>query len=201
MQTRDVYNLGAPQSLDQLVRSLNFLLARIGDRLDRMEGLRGNPRFYTTKLEFPGGLTLGQLLQATAEGTAEFTAFNATLITAGVLAHERGGLELDVSAFSGLVKIAAGATSQVTLTALAESLLAAATAAAMRTLLGIPAWGSMALQGADNVAITGGTMDGVAVSGGSITAALVSIQDESETVIHQFPVELLAACSDTMGFY
>lgn len=35
-------------------------------------------------------------------------------ITSGTLAHERGGLESDVSGFGGLVKITGGATSQVT---------------------------------------------------------------------------------------
>lgn len=38
----------------------------------------------------------------------------ATDINSGSLVHERGGLEADVSAFSGLVKISGGATSQVT---------------------------------------------------------------------------------------
>lgn len=35
-------------------------------------------------------------------------------LTSGVLAHEQGGLEADVSAYSGLVKIAGGATSVAT---------------------------------------------------------------------------------------
>lgn len=39
---------------------------------------------------------------------------NASDINAGTLTHERGGLEADVSAYSGLVKISAGATSAVT---------------------------------------------------------------------------------------
>ena len=38
----------------------------------------------------------------------------ASTITSGTLLHERGGLEADVSAYSGLVKIAAGITSAVT---------------------------------------------------------------------------------------
>jgi len=40
---------------------------------------------------------------------------NASAIAAGTLAHERGGLEADVSAYNGLVKISGGATSQVAL--------------------------------------------------------------------------------------
>lgn len=38
----------------------------------------------------------------------------ASIITSGTLVHERGGLEADVSAYSGLVKISGGATSQAT---------------------------------------------------------------------------------------
>ena len=39
---------------------------------------------------------------------------SASEITSGTLAHERGGLEADVSAYDGLVKISGGATSAVT---------------------------------------------------------------------------------------
>jgi hypothetical protein len=39
---------------------------------------------------------------------------SASDLTSGTLAHERGGLEADVSAYSGLVKITGGATSAVT---------------------------------------------------------------------------------------
>jgi hypothetical protein len=59
--------------------------------------------------------TSGNLM--TSNGTAWAStapSFAASVITSGTLAHERGGLEADVSAYSGLVKIAAGATSAVT---------------------------------------------------------------------------------------
>lgn len=42
---------------------------------------------------------------------------------AGTIEHERGGLEADVSAYAGLVKITGGSTSAVTTTAFAESIL------------------------------------------------------------------------------
>ncbi|MFH1413808.1 MAG: hypothetical protein ABIG56_03080, partial [Candidatus Omnitrophota bacterium] len=38
----------------------------------------------------------------------------ASEVTSGTLLHERGGLEADLSAYSGLVKISGGATSQIT---------------------------------------------------------------------------------------
>jgi hypothetical protein len=48
-----------------------------------------------------------------ANGSA-ITGINAANVGSGVLAHERGGLEADVSAYSGLLKITGGATSQAT---------------------------------------------------------------------------------------
>jgi len=37
------------------VHSLNRILGRIGERLDRMEGLKGNPKYYSTLFEFSDG--------------------------------------------------------------------------------------------------------------------------------------------------
>lgn len=64
-------------------------------------------------------------------------AIAASLITSGVLAHERGGLEADVSAYDGLVKVTGGSTSAVTITSAGEALLDDADASAMRTTLGL----------------------------------------------------------------
>jgi phage gp37-like protein len=61
----------------------------------------------------------------------------AAQITSGTLLHERGGLEADVSAYNGLVKIASGSTSAVTVTSAGEALLDDADAAAQRTTLGL----------------------------------------------------------------
>lgn len=59
--------------------------------------------------------TSGNLM--TSNGTAWAStapSFAASVISSGTLVHERGGLEADVSAYSGLVKISGGATSAVT---------------------------------------------------------------------------------------
>jgi hypothetical protein len=54
---------------------------------------------------------------------SKLAAIAASDIASGTLVHERGGLEADVSAYSGLVKITGGATSAVTLAANVETLL------------------------------------------------------------------------------
>jgi hypothetical protein len=58
-------------------------------------------------------------------------------IASGTLTHERGGLEADVSAYDGLVKISGGSTSAVTVTTAGEALLDDDDAAAQRTTLGL----------------------------------------------------------------
>jgi hypothetical protein len=68
-------------------------------------------------------------------------------ITSGTLVHERGGLEADVSAYNGLLKISGGATSAVTVTAAGEALLDDADASAQRTTLGAAASGSITTSG------------------------------------------------------
>lgn len=61
-----------------------------------------------TKLNAAGD----EQLQLAVDG-ATITGLNAsTALGSGVVAHERGGLEADVSAYSGLVKISGGTTSQ-----------------------------------------------------------------------------------------
>ncbi|ETR72854.1 MAG: hypothetical protein OMM_01392 [Candidatus Magnetoglobus multicellularis str. Araruama] len=55
----------------------------------------------------------------------------------GVLSHEKGGLEADVSDFEGLVKISGGTTSALTITGAGESILDDSDVAAQRATLGL----------------------------------------------------------------
>ena len=58
-------------------------------------------------------------------------------ITSGTVAHEHGGLEADVSSYSGLLKVTGGVTSAVTITTAGEAILDDANAGAQRTTLGL----------------------------------------------------------------
>lgn len=73
----------------------------------------------------------------TALWSSSKTKAYADAIGASTVTHERGGLEADVSAYSGVVKISGGATSALSTGAAGESVLASATAANVRTAAGL----------------------------------------------------------------
>ena len=64
----------------------------------------------------------GHDLAAHSHIATEGGALSASVITTGLLAHERGGLEADISAYAGLIKITApGTTSNIAITAGGEA--------------------------------------------------------------------------------
>ena len=122
-EVRDIYNIGNPQSIPEMARTLSGIFIKIAQRLDRVEGLRDTPTFYKDIFKFitSSGLTATNVMRATGTDTAQFGALvNANL---PIVDHEHGGLEADVSAYDGLTKISGGATSQVSVTATGEDLL------------------------------------------------------------------------------
>ena len=66
-----------------------------------------------TEFGYLNGVTSGIQAQLDAKAASSHT-HAASDITSGTLAHEQGGLEADVSGYSGLLKISGGATSQIT---------------------------------------------------------------------------------------
>jgi len=52
-EQRELYNITDPKD----VGAINRIFGRMAERLDRMEGLRGNPKFYSTLFEFSDGTT------------------------------------------------------------------------------------------------------------------------------------------------
>jgi len=60
-EQRDFFQVIWQNDLKALVNNLNFILNRISDRLDQLEGLRGTPTFYSAELilQNTGGLIWG----------------------------------------------------------------------------------------------------------------------------------------------
>ena len=72
---RNIYVISGSRSIEDIERQLNVILQQIGDRLDQIEGIRGNPQFFSTTLEWPnGGLTVGQVLKVLTSTTVGFAA-------------------------------------------------------------------------------------------------------------------------------
>jgi hypothetical protein len=70
-QSRDIYRVAGIQDRG-LESQLNMILSRLADRLDRMEGLRGNPRFYKSLFDIIGqNLSAGQVLKVISGEQAE----------------------------------------------------------------------------------------------------------------------------------
>lgn len=82
-QAREIYRTGQPD--------LDRILARIMDRLDQIEGMRGTPTFAKTAFVFAdAALTAGQVLQATSATAAEIASLDASSLV-GTLAVAHGG--------------------------------------------------------------------------------------------------------------
>ena len=55
MASRERYQ-AAGNSVQELRNSLNFALQRIGDRLDKLEGIRGKPSLLTVGVDVEGDI-------------------------------------------------------------------------------------------------------------------------------------------------
>jgi hypothetical protein len=111
---------------------------------------------------------------ATALGTVTVGTWNAAII-----AHEYGGLEANVSAYNGLVKISGGVTSAVSISSAGESLVGAADVSAMRTVLGVDATGT---DNSTNVTIAG-TPDYLTIAGQTITLGQIDVTTDITGIV------------------
>lgn len=95
-QTRDIYRITGAQDRG-LETQLNMILSRMGERLDRMEGLKGNPRFYKTIFDMIGGnMTDGQVLRATSSEQAEMSALSVSDVSGAVPDSDSGTAQVNL---------------------------------------------------------------------------------------------------------
>lgn len=69
-QSRGLYRLTNSRELSDMERKLNFILEQIANRLDKIEGMRGYPKFYKTAFDFSNAITVGQVLRASSTSRA-----------------------------------------------------------------------------------------------------------------------------------
>lgn len=167
-EQREVYRVNDFKSTN----SINRILARIAERLDKMEGLKGNPKFYTEKFEFQQSIT-------------------------GVLAADTTGLLAEFGPDGDAVAIdAAGAVMEYdydanTILASTTDDTPAALTIAEQTVVG---------------RITGGNIDALTtlelmeVIEYIYSSALIAIRDESDVIIHQYPIIEHKLLADTHGY-
>lgn len=57
MASRERYQ-ATGNTIEEIRNSLNFVLQRIGDRLDKLEGIRGKPNLSTKDIDVEGNVTV-----------------------------------------------------------------------------------------------------------------------------------------------
>ena len=87
-QTREVYRV-VPGPGGELIRQLNIILQRIADRLDKMEGLRGDPKFYSSTFDFASAIS--GYLAANSDTQASFGTVSGNVGVHNHTASDQGG--------------------------------------------------------------------------------------------------------------
>ena len=177
-QIRDIYRVQGAQDRG-LELQLNMLLSRLSERLDRIEGLRGNPRFYKTVFDLiNGNMTAGQVLRATAADRAEISTLDVTEVDGATPAID-SGLPANIDLSQSLISITDQENDAVIHQFPAQWLEYNAEVFGFLTHEGITPYNDP----------------------NDIGDTLVSITDlENGEIVHQFPGRWLAYSSEVFGF-
>ena len=90
-QSRDYYQITGAQTVQDIVQQLNFVLNRLSDRLDGLEGLRGKPTFHKSTMLFPTEtISAGQVLKGTSSTEATVGGISASEVGNAVSSLESG---------------------------------------------------------------------------------------------------------------
>ena len=73
-EQHEIYRVSS-QDINGLLNELNRILNLLSDRMDKIEGLRGTPAFYTSEFDYPGQ-TLSGFLKGSTD-SADFASVTA----------------------------------------------------------------------------------------------------------------------------
>lgn len=108
-----LYRVSESTDSRSVARELNFILSRIADRLDKIEGLRGTPTFYKSTFDFQTdeSLTVGDALVATSDTEAEMGAVNVSSTTASTFTIDSDGNPMVLTPGANTFNITTGTAS------------------------------------------------------------------------------------------
>jgi hypothetical protein len=184
-QIRNIFNLGQPANLTDLVNAMGPILNRISDRLDRMEGLRGNPRFYGSTFDFPkGNLDVGQVLRAASSNQMEVSPLT--------LADIQGAVPnlSDLTSIDEVKEILKGFLSVYDENGTLVHEFSFSQITELSEVHGF-------LQSDASVWNPGGSSIGPV---DDLLSGLLSVSDENNTVVHQLPFTQVVELSEIHGF-
>lgn len=220
-QSRGLYQILNSQSIEDLQRKLNFILAQISNRLDQMEGLRGNPTFYKTALDFLGedGIEPGSVLRAISATRAEMMAPDADDLS-GILTVPHGGTGKEKFTANGILygngEEAIGDTNS-----LASAVLVTGSDGKPSLSTDIPTGATIGSTyiyraGGTDIPVGDGGLgqstaidglvegDGVSTYSAATTLSgdlLIKVYDFDGEMIHEYPLEFAGYTSEVFGFY
>jgi hypothetical protein len=203
-QSRELYQIYGAQTVQEMETQLNMILNRLSDRLDQMEGLKGNPAFYKTLFDFPGGIVAGRVLKAVSENQMELSSLNVTDVENAVPDLGSGTpAQIDISqSLISLVDINDTVVHQFPTQCLEYN----TEVSMFATIEGINLLETGVDQLKSRLDAIAGLIEGDGA--GNYAAAttlsgrlLVKVYDENDVVIHQYPLAQSGQSSELFGFH
>jgi len=147
-------------------------LIKTGSQIDVVTANSGRIAVNANNIDLATHGTAGTYIGFTVDAYGRVSSFSSPTTLGGYGITDAQPLDATLTALAGLTTSAneliyatgSDAFSTATLTSFARTLLDDASASAARTTLGL---GTIATQAANNVSITGGTIDGVTIDGGT----------------------------------
>lgn len=184
-ESREIYQIQGTQSVQDLEMMVNFVLNRIGERFDRIEGLKGNPTFYKSVIDFVGGaFSVGQVLRAISDTQLEIDTLDVSDVDHAV-SDISSGIPANIDISQSLISIV-DANDTVVHQFPAQFLEYNSEVSMFATIEDF------------NLLDTGSKINSSTTIDGNL---LVNIYDINNVIVHQFPIEYFGYNSDIFGFF